>query len=772
MRCPPAGLHKQTASGLPAANGGDRAKPPATSRCLCTARARCRLLTGDWTHVLFDNGSKLENTRAVEADNGSFDAAIRAHDEAMADSGLDVWIGAEPTFTNRNSESPEWLTDALGASKQDYACRIIEHLRHSHPGSIILRTLGRQYPGEARPRWSLGLYRRRDGHALAEGLPADPLKTSFTCAPERMTAFWRALTAALDRDGWAAAGFRIDGEMGLRVVFRRDAQQPVVDPAVEPRLGRAPLHAQAIPPDGVMDDLADEGLYLVSLGCAPVGPADSLQPCIELPAFADVALFRDFVQRVAQAAGEAGLTALVWRGCPPPVDRTVAWTTLTPDPAVLEVNEAPASTVTEFLDMSRSVYALVEAEGLAPYRLQYNGTVSDSGGGGQFTLGGPSPALSPFFVAPRLLARLVVYFNHHPALSYWFAPLYIGSFSQSPRADENVRESFSELQVALQQLAATSDPSPAFIWRSLSPFLVDTSGNAHRSEINIEKLWNPWLPGRGCLGLVEFRAFRMAIDAETAAAIAALLRALAAMLSRRDSGRQLIDWGSRLHDRFALPFHLRRDLDTVFGDLAAAGLGLGTPVTERLYADHWRHLGHAEFAGCRLDVDQAIEFWPLLGDAATQSGGSRLVDASTTRLQITLRPVAGHAADLDGWQLLAGRYRVPLHQERDATGALLITGLRYRAFVPWIGLHPGLGAQGPVVLTLLPPAAGQGLRVTLHDWQPQGKPYAGLPDSLEEARRRLRERFVVDTIGSDTVPEGLTPPDEALSEFCFDLRRT
>jgi uncharacterized protein (DUF2126 family) len=708
----------------------------------------------------------------VKPDNGSFDAAIRAHDEAVAASGLDVWVGAEPTFTNRCSESAEWLTEALGETKQTYACHLVARLRDSHPGSMVLRTLGRQYAGEDRPRWSLGLYRRRDAGPLAEGLPPDPLGADCSCDLQCLTAFWQALTGALGRDGWAATGFQVDADMGLRVLFRCDGQQPAADPATDARLGRCSLHEQAIPASGAVDPVAGEGLYLVALGWAPTGAGNSLQPCIELPDFSEVAPFLDFVARVARAAGEAGLTALVWRGFPPPVDDTVAWTTLTPDPAVLEVNAAPAASVSEFLAMGRSLYAEAEAEGLAPYRLQYNGVISDSGGGGQFTLGGPSPARSPFFTAPQLMTRLVAYLNHHPSLSYWFAPLYVGSFSQSPRPDENVLESFSELQVALQHLAATAAPEPEFIWRSLSPFLVDTSGNAHRSEVNIEKLWNPDLAGRGCLGLVEFRAFRMTMDAETAAAIAAMLRALAAMLSRQQANPSLIEWGSRLHDRFALPFYLRQDLLTVFSDLEAAGLGLGRPLTERLCADDWRHIGHAELAGCRLDVDQAIEFWPLLGDAAAQAGGSRLVDASTTRLQLSLRPCAGHVPDLDAWQLLANGYRVPLRREQDQSGPMCVMGLRYRAFVPWTGLHPGLGAQGPIVLSLLAPAAQQGLRVTLHDWQPQGKPYDGLPDSLDEARRRTRERFVVEEIAPGEAPDAITPPAAALSDYCLDLRRT
>ena len=708
----------------------------------------------------------------MESDNDNFDAAIRAHDEAVAASGIDVWIGAEPTFTNRHSESPEWLSEALGETKQAYACRIIEELRDRYPGSIILRTLGRQYAGEPQPRWNLGLYRRRDGHTLANSLPVDPLSEACACEMQGMITFWQSLADQLNRNGCAATAFQVDVEMGLRILFTADAQTLSVDPAADPRLLRAPVQSQAIPPEGLEDDLAAEGLYMVSIGCATSGPDNSLQPCIELPGFADVKLFADFVQRVAIAATTAELSSLVWRGFPPPVDASVAWMTLTPDPAVLEVNEAPAASITGFLDMSRRLFDVVQSSGLAPYRLNYNGDISESGGGGQFTLGGPDVEHSPFFVAPQLLSRLIVYLNHHPSLSYWFAPIYLGSYSQSPRTDENVLESFSELQVALQHLAATAAPTPEFIWRSLSPFLVDTSGNAHRSEINIEKLWNPYLPGRGCLGLVEFRAFRMAMDAESAAAIAAMLRALAVMLSRQGSHPALIEWGSRLHDRFALPFYLLQDLHTVFDDLHCSGLGLGKPITRRLCADHWRHVGDAELVGCRLDVDLAIEFWPLLGDAAEQAGGSRLVDASTKRLQLTLRTCGDQDMGLDGWSLLAGSYRVPLRREQDDTGVVFITGLRYRAFVPWTGLHPGLGAQTPIVLCLLPPGGENGLRCTLHDWQPEGKPYDGLPDHVGEARRRIAERFVVEQISPGQAPDAVNPPDEAVSDYCLDLRRT
>ena len=706
--------------------------------------------------------------------DAEFDAAVSAHDEALADRAIDVWIGAEPTFTRRSSESAEWLSEALGDSKQRYAQRIAQRLHAHYPGSLVLRSVGRQYAGEDRPRWSLGLYQRRDGRALADNMPVDPLAASAPpCGPEIVHDFCANLIAVLNRHGWVGTGFQTAGDMGLRVLFRLDGERPAADPQQDPRLARSSVHDHAIPLTGAVDELAAEGLYLLAIGCTALGPESAPQPCIELPAFPDVPDFLVFLRQVAEAASLAGLQQLVWRGFPPPVDNTVAWTTLTPDPAVVEINAAPSADVRHFLDLSRTLYAMAEAEGLSTYRLQYNGNVSDSGGGGQFTLGGPSPAHSPFFVYPQLAARLVRYLNQHPALSYWFAPAYVGSFSQSPRADENVRESFSELSLALQQLAKTTDPQPEFIWRTLSPFLVDTSGNAHRSELNIEKLWNPYLPGRGCLGLVEFRAFRMAPDPQSAASIAALLRAIVALLSRQDAAPELIDWGQLLHERFALPFYLRQDLDRVLVDLASAGVGLGEPISRCLRDDSACHIGHAEIGNCRLEVDQAIEFWPLLGDAASQEGGSsRLVDASTTRLQLSLRPAGGNKTDLLGWQLLAGGYRVPLRDERDERGALGVMGLRYRSFVPWTGLHPGIGVQAPVVLTLLPPAGGHGLRITLHEWQPQGAPYQGLPATPEEAGRRRDERFVVEELPLERAPESLPPPPEALGDYCLDLRRT
>ncbi len=707
----------------------------------------------------------------MSTDRGAFEQAIRAHDQAINRLGMAIWVGAEPTFTDRFSEAPEWLGDARGADKEARARAMLADLIPAFGGGMVLRTVGRQYAREDRPRWSLGLYKRRDTKSIWTGLP-DPIVGGVACQTAALEAFWQALAGRLNARGWSAVAFSVAQERGMRIVFRRDDRAPVADPIIDPRLARGSIHNQATPKTGLRDELSEEGVYLVAIGEAtPVAAtAGKGVACAEMPAFADVAGFQWFLEDIGQAATEANLGGLVLAGYPPPVDHSVAWMTLTPDPGVVEVNMAPAADGATFLAWNRQLFAAADKLGLAPLRLNYNGDVADSGGGGQITLGGPSPEKSPFFVAPQLLPDLIRYCNRHPALSYYWAPDYVGSASQAPRPDEGVRESFEELGVALELLAREQNPQPEIIWRSLAPFLTDAAGNTHRGELNIEKLWNPYLLGRGCLGLVEFRAFRMAATPQAATAVAALLRAIAALLASQGKQTEWVDWGRELHDRFALPFYLRRDLCVVLGELDEAGLGLGPAIVDELLDDDYRVIGRAEFQGCRLVVRRALEFWPLVGDAASQEGGtSRWVDSSTARVEVSLRPLSGQAEELDGWHLLVQGYRVPLILEEDRDGAALIFGLRYRSFAPPQGLHPTLGAHGPLTLTLTHAKHRGALRVSLHDWKPEGGPYEGLPRDLEEARRRRQARFVLEQLADVRLDE--LPPPASLSDHCLDLRR-
>lgn len=691
------------------------------------------------------------------------DAAARAHDAALRALGLDIWVGSEPTFTDRFLFEPEWTCAALGEDKRRRAEDLIVRLAAETPGAALLRSVGRYYRGEAVPRWSYGLLARRDGTPLWHG-PPDPLLAPGPWPAPDLRRFADLLITAARAGGRQMALLPSTRPAELRLLLGA----PPADPA-EPRLARPSCH-DAPPADGwVHDDLAQEGRHLFLLRGEGEPGREAVR--LELPALPDPAALQTVLEWAAAAARRAGLPVLVLAGFPPPADASLAWTTLTPDPAVLEVNMAPYPGVADLLAQGRRLFAAARDLGLAPYRLWYNGDQADSGGAGHITLGGPSPRRSPFLLQPALLPRLVRYANRHPSLSYFFAHEHIGSCGQSVRSDERDREHFEELGLALELLARQDAPPPEAIGRSLGPFLADMAGNTHRAELNIEKFWNPGLGGRGCLGLVEFRAPRMAASPERLAALAALLRSVAARLALRPFEKPLADWGAELHDRFALPFHLRRDLAAVLADLEDAGCPLPPPLAELLLEDDFRQLGRVAAQGVELTVTRALEFWPLVGDAASQEPGtSRLVDASTTRVELCLRGAAGNdGRDLAGWQLAAQGFRLPLRTERDDAGPARLFALRYRRFEPWAGLHPALPAQGPIELLLWHDEGAAALRITLHEWRPDGGPYEGLPEDPPAARARRQARV---TWESAPLPGPLPPPPaRALTPWCLDLRQ-
>ncbi len=552
-------------------------------------------------------------------------AEAREHDAALASRGLDIWIGAEPTFTDRRSQDPWWLSQPEGGDKEPRARDLLQRLAARLAGGArLLRVRGRQYPGEAAPRFCLGaLFARGAGSAGA---------------PD---------ASALEGD-------------------------PVAAPA----------------------------------------------PC-----------------------------------------EGVAWLTVTPDPGVVEVNLAPAPDLATFLTWSEAVYAAANEAGLSPVRFRYNGDLTDSGGGGQITLGGPTAERSPFFLHPQLLPRLVRHANRHPSLSYAFAPECTGSASQGPRADEGVRERFEELPVALDRLAARGERvTPDELWSTLAPLLVDASGNSHRAEINVEKLWNPWIGERGRLGLVELRALRMPPTPERLAAVAGLFRAVAARLAVVPYAEPLVDWGASLHELFGLPWFLQRDLAEVLDDLAAHGFGLGPRLREELSRPP-EPVACVEHEGATLEIAPALAFWPLFGDVASQERhGARLVDSSSARLQLLVTTGEGEPPGA----LAAAGWLVPL-QPAASDGRRHLGSILYRAFVPAPGLHPGLAASDPLVLSW--ERGGRSLSIALHGWDPSGRPYDGLPADADEARGRRRARVVVAT----------GPPSQARpardTAFTLDLRR-
>ncbi len=439
------------------------------------------------------------------------------------------------------------------------------------------------------------------------------------------------------------------------------------------------------------------------------------------------------------------------------------WLTVTPDPGVVEVNMAPCPNARSFFTHAIDVWAAADNAGLAPLRYRYNGDAIDSGGGGQLTLGGSRPETSPFIRYPHVLPALIRYLNNHPSLSFWFASECVGSASQGPRPDEGTRERWDELALALgwlEHLADRGDLTPDLLWQGLGPLLVDASGNSHRAEVNVEKLWNPHVPvhgpRHGKMGVVELRAIRMPERPGMLAAVAALFRSLVTRLIVSDYREPLVDFHDELHDRFALPAALHRDLRFVLGDLDEHGLGLPAQLRRELEA--WRDPGiTCRLGDATLTIRPALEFWPLVGDVASQEREpARIVDSSTQRWELSLDGVGPDKVAIGGkW----------LHLRAVGDGVRAV-GVRRRVYQPSPGLHPGLAVNDP--LTIEWAWAGRAQTIELWSWRPGGGPYEGLPRDDRDALDRRNERIKITSRDGDVSASSYW---RETRPFTIDLRR-
>jgi uncharacterized protein (DUF2126 family) len=453
---------------------------------------------------------------------------------------------------------------------------------------------------------------------------------------------------------------------------------------------------------------------------------------------------------------------------PPPTDPgDDRWLTVTPDPGVVEVNMAPCGSARAFGHQAAKIWAAARAAGLSASRFRFNGDLADAGGGGQLSLAGARPEHSPFVRYPHVLPALIRYVNNHPSLSYWFANECLGSASQGPRPDEGTRERWDELAVTLdwlERLADRGELAPEQLWLALGSLLVDSSGNSHRAEINVEKLWNPHIaphgPRHGRMGLVELRAIRMPERPAMLAAVAVLFRSIIARLAVSHYREPLVDWHDELHDRFALPAALSRDLRLVLGDLDEHGLGVPAQLRGELLA--FRPPGiTCRLGDATLTLRPALEFWPLVGDVASQErAGARIVDASTQRWELSIdgpgpeRVAVGAGSAAPRWAHL-----------RALGDGVRAVGVRRRIYPPAIGFHPGLPATDPLVVEWS--WGGRAQRIELWAWQPGGGPYAGLPIDDADAVARRQERIAVTTRPGEVTASGHWPEHRG---FTIDLR--
>ncbi len=481
-----------------------------------------------------------------------------------------------------------------------------------------------------------------------------------------------------------------------------------------------------------------------------------------MPPVEKVEDYLDLVTAVEDVAAALKIPVII-EGTPPPYDPRLNVLKVTPDPGVIEVNMHPVKTWTDLVHNTQTLYEEARLTRLGTEKFMVDGRHTGTGGGNHIVFGGERPVDSPLLRRPDLLKSLLGYWHNHPSLSYLFSGLFIGPTSQSPRIDEARNDAVFEIELAFRELDRyTTEKGSAPPWlvdRLFRNLLADSSGNTHRTEFSIDKLFDPG-SSTGRLGLVELRSFEMPPHAEMSLAQNLLVRAAISRFWDQPYEQKLVRWGTELHDRFLLPHFVWDDFCDVLGDMKEFGYDLKPEWFKPHYEFKFPNVGHINQRGINLEIRTALEPWHVLGEDGSAGSTVRYVDSSLERVQVKTSGLVGSR-----YLVTCNGYEVPLH----ATGTVgeFVSGVRYRAWQPPNCLQPTIGIHSPLVFDIVDTWNKRSLGgCTCHVVHPGGRSYDTFPvNGYEAESRRLGRFFPTGHTAGQIDPIKLT----ILPEFPFTL---
>ncbi|MCX6062382.1 MAG: transglutaminase family protein [Campylobacterales bacterium] len=449
-----------------------------------------------------------------------------------------------------------------------------------------------------------------------------------------------------------------------------------------------------------------------------------------LPPIMQLEAFLDLIASIEITASQLNMPVMI-EGYEPPSDLRIEKIRVTPDPGVIEVNIHPTSSWEELNDVIGTLYEQAHFSRLGTEKFMQDGKHTGTGGGNHVTIGGLTPSDSPLLRNPDLLRSLITFWQHHPGLSYLFSGPFIGPTSQAPRVDEGRAENLYELEIAFSQIPEGQDVPFWLTDRLFRHMLTDITGNTHRSEFCIDKLYSPD-SSTGRLGILELRGFDMPPHAQMSLMQMLLVRTLVSLFWRKPYKHKLVRWGTQLHDKFLIEHYVREDINDVVEFLRGEGYGFELSWFDPFFEFRFPLHGMSNVGNIQCELRAGIEPWHVLGEESSSQGTARYVDSSLERVQVKVRDFV-HERHI----LTCNGVKVPL--VNTGVEGEYVSGVRYRAWQPWSALHPTIGVDTPLVFDVVDTWSKRSLGgFTYFVSHPGGRSYDSFPvNSLEAQSRRI-----------------------------------